>query len=440
MRHVVVMTVSGSLGLLFTFLVDFAALWWVSQIGVERLVAAVGFAWTIQFATVSVAIGLMIAAVALVSRNLGAGDRDRARRIATSAMVITAVIQSGVALAVMIWRHEILAISGAQGETLEIAARFLAISIPSLPLMALGMIASAILRAAGDAWRSMAVTLSAGLVAMFMDPLLIVVFGWGVEGAAIAIAISRTMMAVVGFYYVYKVHNLLAPYRWGDVVDNARPYFDIALPAVATQMATPFGNWILTRAIADFGDSAVAGWGVVSRLTILAFGGIFALSGAIGGIIGQNFGAGKPDRVVQAYIDALKFCTAYTLVTWGLLYGLQDPIIAGFGLSMEGADVVRAFNSLAAGAFIFTGALFVSNAAFNNLGRPLWSTYSNWFRDGILMFPLAMFLGSLFAAPGVIYAQGIAGVIAGCVAAWIGWRFVKSQRAPLEKPRKDPIS
>ncbi|MEO1549922.1 MAG: MATE family efflux transporter [Pseudomonadota bacterium] len=425
MRHVVVMTVSGSLGLLFMFLVDFVALWWVSQLGVERLVAAVGFAWTIQFATVSVAIGMMIAAVALVSRALGRGNVARARRLATSAMVITVLVQSCVALCVFMFRDQILAVSGAQGETLDIASRFLGISIPSLPLMAVGMIASAVLRAAGDAWRAMFVTTSAGMVALVIDPLLIMVLELGVDGAAMAIVISRGTTALVGLYFVHRVHSLLAPFRLQDATRFARPYFEIALPAIATQMATPFGNWILTREIAEFGDSAVAGWGVVSRLTILAFGGIFALSGAIGGIIGQNYGAGRLDRVAQAYLDALKFCLLYTLVTWGLLFALQGPIIAGFNLSGDGAEVVRAFNSIAAGAFIFTGALFVSNAAFNNLGKPLWSTWANWARDGLLMFPLATAMGGLLAAPGVIYAQGIAGVVTGVIAAFVGWRFVQ---------------
>ena len=68
------------------------------------------------------------------------------------------------------------------------------------------------------------------------------------------------------------------------------PLAAIAVPAVATQLATPFGNALLTSVVAKFGDSAVAGWAVVNRLTGVAFGGLFALGGAIGGIFGQNFG------------------------------------------------------------------------------------------------------------------------------------------------------
>lgn len=89
----------------------------------------------------------------------------------------------------------------------------------------------------------------------------------------------------------------------------AEPIFTIALPAMLAQIATPFGNYVMTSLISTYDDSAVAAWAVVSGLTIVAFGGIFALSGAISGIFAQNFGAGLSDRLRTTYRDALIFCT-----------------------------------------------------------------------------------------------------------------------------------
>ncbi len=428
MRHVVVMTLTGSLGLSFMFLVDFLALWWVSQLGDETLISAIGFAGTIQFFVVSIAIGMMIAAVALVSRALGQRDADRARRLASASLIYSVAAQLVIAALVWVFRHEILAMSGASGEVAEIGAKFLAISLPSLPMIALGMGASAILRAHGDAWRSMLVTTSGGLVALVVDPLLIVWADMGVEGAGLAIVISRAVMAAIGFYWVAMARGMLSRPTGADLKLYALPFLGIALPAVATQVSTPFGNWVLVRAMAEHGDSAVAGLGVVARLQILAFGGIFALSGAIGGIIGQNHGAGLNDRVRQAYTDALKFCAVYTAVVWGIMVLASDWISAGFNLTPDGAEVVHAFTYVVAGSFVFTGALFVSNAAFNNLGRPLWATASNWFRDGILMAPFAFVLGMWAGAEGVVWAQGLANVVAGTIAALAGWRLVSRLR------------
>jgi Na+-driven multidrug efflux pump len=128
--------------------------------------------------------------------------------------------------------------------------------------------------------------------------------------------------------------------------------------------------------------------------------------------------------VAEAYWAALKFCAAYTLVVWALMAALSEPIVASFGLSAEGAAVVRSFTRVAAGAFVFTGALFVANASFNNLGRPLWSTAANWFRDGVLMFPLGFSLAAAVGAGGVVWANALANVIAGTVAAWLAWRYI----------------
>ena len=424
MRHVVVMTLSSTIGLTFMFLIDAATLFWVARMGVEQNMAALGFAWTIQFFTLSGGIGLMIAAVALVSRAIGRGDREQARRHGSSAMVITVLVQVVLAAIVLWFREDILALAGARGETLAIASRFLLISVPSLPIMALGMVGSGILRAQGDATRAMLVTIFAGLVAMALDPLFIFGFGLGVDGAAIVMNIARSTTALLALYFVVRVHDLAARPSLANVRKVAPAFAAIAAPAMATQLSTPLGNYIATGFIAQFGDGAVAGWAVVGRLTVLAFGGIFALSGAVGGIFGQNYGAGQMDRVRSTYRDALIYCLGYILLAWLALWSLRGVAIEAFQLGPEGAEVVLAFTNLAAGGFVFTGILFVSNAAFNNLGRPLWSTGFNWVRDGVLMFPLCWALANALGATGVVYGQALAGVLAGMLAAATAWRFV----------------
>lgn len=435
MRHVAVMSLSGALGLSFTFLVDFLALFWISRRGIQAEMAAVGIAGTIQFAILSLGIGMMIGAVALVARSIGMGDRDRARRIAATAMVLTVLVQTVLSLLIWVFREPILSASGAEGAALPLAVDFLAITLPSMPLIAAGILASTLLRTIGDAWRSMAVTMAGGAVAMVLDPLLIVWMDMGILGAGWSIVVARVGVVAIGFWFAVGKHDLVARPTMDDIRLFTRPYAAIALPAIATQLSTPFGNWILTREIAAYGEEAVAGWSVIMRLTILAFGGIFALSGAIGGIIGQNYGARRPDRVAEAFVAALKFCAIYTLVTWALMALLSGQIVAAFHLAPLGEEVLRAFTHWAAGGFIMTGALFVANATFNNLGRPLMSTGANWFRDGILMLPLSMAFASALGAEGIVWANAAANVVAGGLAAWLAWRHIRNLgRAPVPPP------
>lgn len=425
MRHVVVMTLTGSLGLVFMFLVDVATLFWVSTLGDQGLVAALGFAWTIQFFTISTGIGLMIASMALVSKSIGQGNTELARQQTTSAAIFTFAFQMVMATLVVVYRFDILAFAGAEGQTQIDAAHFLTISVPSLPFMALGMVGSAVLRSIGDAFRSMSVTMSAGLLAMVVDPILILYFEMGFEGAAWGVVISRSFSAVLSIWYVVRVYDMVGPINRTVMRQLLRPFLVIAVPAVMTQLSTPFGNYILTKVISAYGDAAVAGWAVVSRVAVLAFGGIFSLSGAIGGIIGQNFGAGQFDRVKQTYRDALVFCALYTVVSWGILALVRHPVATLFGLEGVAAEVLMAFMLIGAGGYMFSGALFVSNAAFNNLGRPIYSTFCNWLRDGVLIFPCCVLMGQWLAAPGVVYGQALAAVLAGTGAMLWGSRFVR---------------
>ena len=444
MRHVAVMTLTGSVGLTFMFLVDFVTLLYVAMLGDVRATSALGYAWTIQFFTISVGIGFSIAATALVSRSLGARERLAARRQATSSLTVTVVALTITAVAVILVREPVLALLGAEGETLAIASRFLLLTLPSLPVMTFGMVGSAILRAQGDARRAMQVTLVAGIMAAVLDPFLIFEdvlgvpgLGLGVDGAAAVLVFSRLATAALALGYVVRVHDLAARPRLESLLRDVRPILRIAGPAAATQLSTPLANFLLTAAIARYGDGAVAGWAVVSRMTVLAFGGIFALSGAIGGIVGQNRGAGRMDRVRSAYRDSLVFCAIYVGITWAVLWGASDLIAAGFKLDADGTLVVHRFAEVGAGAFVFAGALFVANAAFNNLGRPIYSTLFNWGRDAVAI-PLmaALFAWAGFGAPGVIYAQAAATVVVGTAAAWWGWRWVR--RVEAEAPEAGP--
>ncbi|WP_298857905.1 MATE family efflux transporter [uncultured Sulfitobacter sp.] len=287
--HVVRMTATGAVGITFVFIVDAANLLWVSQLGDKQLVAAIGFAYAVQFFSVSVAVGLMIAATAVVSRSIGSGDRASARRQAGAAVVIAVATLAAVSFLIVGFRHEVLGFAGAQGETLRLAARYLAITIPSLLPMSAALVMSGTLRADGYGAKAMFITLFAGTVLLVIDPFLIFYMGWGLDGAAIGLVLFRfALLALAVRFAIYELHLVDRP-RFSTLRNIGAPFVAVAIPAIATQMSTPVGNYLLTRVMAPFGDDAVAAWAVVGRLTVVVFGGVFALSGAIGGIFRSEF-------------------------------------------------------------------------------------------------------------------------------------------------------
>ena len=131
MRHVAVMTATGSIGLIAIFAVDFLSLFWVSRLGDQSYKAAIGYASQLSFLLMSINIGFTIAMSATVSRALGAGDRPRARRLAASGLVIAALAATAAALVLLLFRDGALErLMHAQGPAAEVASKFLAITHP----------------------------------------------------------------------------------------------------------------------------------------------------------------------------------------------------------------------------------------------------------------------------------------------------------------------
>ncbi len=438
MRHVVVMTATGSVGLMAIFVVDVVNLFYISLLGHEELAAAIGYAGTLLFFLMSVSIGLSIGVTAKVSRSLGSGDRVSARRQATAGSVISFLALGAATAVVMPFQTTLLAVMGAEGRTLQIAHEYLLIVMPANGLLAVGMALSGVLRATGDARRSMYVTLTGAIATAVLDPVFIFAFDLGVTGAAIVTVISRVVIAAVGLHGAGVVHGLLERPSARGVRVEARPLFAIAFPAILTNLATPVGNAYVTAAIAGYGVEAVAAWAVIGRLFPLAFGGIFALSGAVGGIFGQNLGAARYDRVEQTLKDSLTFTMLYVLGVWLVLAVASGPIADVFQASGEARDLIRFFCFFVAPTFIFTGALFVANAAFNNLGFPTYSTLFNWGRSTLGVIPFCYFGAKLAGAEGVLIGWGVGSIPFGVGAVLIAFRSVRRIAASKENPGPPP--
>jgi putative MATE family efflux protein len=410
MRHVAVMTATGAIGLMAVFVVDLLSLFWVSRLGDQAFKAAVGYVGLTTFFAMSANIGLTIAASATVSRALGAGDRARARRLAASALTITAVFSAAMATAMFVFRDWGLAtLLHARGEPAEVASHFIAISIPANVPLALGMAMSGVLRAVGDARRAMYVTLSAGIATAFLDPLLIFGFGLGVYGAAWATVVSRLILLAVGWHGAVRVHDLVAWPKLSAARGDFGPIMTIGFPAIMANMATPVGSAYTLRVFSDLGESAIAAAAIIDRVTPVAFGVIFALTGSIGPIIGQNYGARLMGRVSRALTDSFILSIGYVLVAWAALALAAPALVSAFEAKGDSAEYVRFYCQYGVSAWLFLACLFVANTAFNNLGFPMLSMAFNWGRATLGTIPFVTFGAHYGGVKG-----GLVGFALGC--------------------------
>jgi Na+-driven multidrug efflux pump len=183
----------------------------------------------------------------------------------------------------------------------------------------------------------------------------------------------------------------------------------IGFPAIMANMAAPVSSAYTLRVFSDFGEAAIAASAIIDRVTPVAFGVIFALSGSIGPIIGQNVGAKLMGRVQRALTDSFILSIGYVLFAWALLGFAAPALIAAFDAKGESAQYVAFFCRYGVSAWLFLACLFVANAAFNNLGFPLLSMAFNWARATLGTIP--------FVTVGVRYGGvqgGLIGFALGC--------------------------
>lgn len=163
--------------------------------------------------------------------------------------------------------------------------------------------------------------------------------------------------------------------------------------------------------MAVYGDQAVAGMSIIGRLTTLAFVVNYAGSGAIGPIVGQNFGAKKWTRLQAIILDSSTFLAVYSLMISVVLYFSGSFLVDAFKLDGAASQLLLFFcNGICLFNF-FDGIIFYINASFNNTNRATYATVVNFSKVGFGFLPLVALGSYLWGAKGVIVGQGMAMVL-----------------------------
>ncbi|MBA4335449.1 MAG: hypothetical protein C0420_11275 [Methylobacterium sp.] len=205
---------------------------------------------------------------------------------------------------------------------------------------------------------------------------------------------------------------------------TVRAPFAIAGPAILTNLSNPIANAVFAGVFARFGDSAMAALAIMDRLVPVAFGVLFALTGAVGPILAQNWGAGRFDRMRAGLTASVQFAIGCVVISGAVLALARGPIADAFGATGLTAELLTFFCLVAGPMWVFVGLLFVANAAFNNLGMPLLSTLFSWGRATLGTIPLA-WLGAHYAGPkGALVGSALGAVAFGVLALVFAYRGI----------------
>ncbi len=445
-RHLLRMAAPASTALLFIFLADLVTLFYVSLLRDERLIAAVGLARFIEYLVIAIGLAFASAATVQVSQSLGAGDKALAARQATSCLVVSLVVLCAAVGLVQVFRGAALASFVELGAVFDAADLYLEIALYSVPLAAVSLAMGAILRGAGEVRRSVVVTVSGSLAALVVSPALIFWAGLGLEGAAWALLADRAISAALGIGFVIRKCRLLKLPDVFETVRDARAVLAIAGPAVLSELATP-AIWLLTTWwVAAFGDSALAAWALLARLTLMAGCGIMALSIALNPVLGQNYGAGNTARTAASLRTAVMFSVCYVIAVWALFVLTSGQISRMFDLTAEASGIVHIYVLYGFAAMIPASMGALCRPVFYHFRRSFWTTALDWMANALSLLALILLVGMPDGEP-VVFALGAAAAVcavpigkalAGSLSLGLAWRLVAQMRAPEPSPKDAP--
>lgn len=388
------MTIPMIYGMVLLMTFNLVDTFFVGLLGTKPL-AAISFTFPITFTVISLTIGLGIGTSAVIARFLGAKDHESAKNAATAALLLTAFIVGIISFFGYQYTDEIFTLLGASEDLLPLIHEYMDIWYLGSICLIGPMIGNAVLRASGDTKTPSVIMGSAGLINALLDPLFI--FGWGpvpamgVKGAAIATLISWLFgLALVLYLLMVKkklVHTGFMPLS--VLSDSCKRILHIGLPAAGANMLTPIAAAVMTAIVAVYGDSAVAAFGVGSRIESIASLIVLALSMTLPPFISQNFGAGNMERVKDAYLTSIKFVLVWQVVIYALLIITSGFIADAFSKEESVADVIKMFIYILPLGYGFQGVIILTNSSFNALHKPMVALVLSIIRLFVCYLPLA---------------------------------------------------
>lgn len=405
--------------------------YFIGQLGSSEL-AAISFIFPITMAISSLGVGISVGINSVIARSLGEGDVPRAARRANFGLLFALVMGLAFAIAVFTLVDPLFRLMQAPPELMPLIRAYMRPFAMGLPLLMGIMGVNGILRGQGEAKRTSIISITFASINWVLDPILITgafgIEGFGIAGAAYASITGYGIAFALGIYLLRKTPLPINPgmLKDSDLGASFKAILSVAGPASFSNAINPIGLSILTALIASQGQAAVAGFGAAGRLQSFAVVPLLALSSSIGAIVGQNWGAGKPERSQRAMLWAGAFAVGYGLVLAVVLFAAGEWFADFF---TEDPAVIAAFASylsIAAWGYAGFGVLIISNGALNGVGRAGTALLQSCGRVFLVMLPFAWLLRPAWGAEAIFAAELAANVIGGTVAGLVVWRVLRA--------------
>lgn len=396
-RAVLLLAVPMVLEMIMESLFAVVDVFWVSRLGSDA-VAVVGLTESVMSIVYAVAIGISFAATAIVARRIGEKDPARAAQAAGQIVVLGTAVAGGLGVVGGWWAPEILGLMGASDSIVTLGTGYTRVMLGGNATVFLIFLINAIFRGAGDAVLAMRTLWLANGLNIVLDPCFI--FGWGpfpemgVTGAAVATNIGRGVGVLYQLWHLAGHHSRVRvrPPNLRPVMAELVDILRTATNGIAQLLITTT-SWVgLFKILALFGSTTLAGYTIAIRIVIFALMPAWGLANAGATLVGQNLGAGQPDRAEAAVKIAARYNVLFLGAVGLIFIVLAAPLVGLFTAEPEVlAQGTRALWIVSL-AFPLYAAGMCLEAAFNGSGDTWTPTRLNFFCFWLGQVPLAWVL------------------------------------------------
>ncbi len=439
-RAVMTMAIPTMISMLVVVIYNMADTFFIGQTGDPMQVAAVSLATPVFMVFMALGNLFGIGGSSAISRALGEKKPERAKNI--SSFCCYASLGLGVFMAVLflVGMDVILVMIGASTNTIDFAREYLTYIAFGGPFIMFGTAFGNILRGEGAARESMTGNMIGTVTNIVLDPVMILVFGWGVAGAAIATVIGNIAASLFYVsYFLRKKSSLsirLRDFRMGGRI--ASSVAAIGIPASLNNILMSCANIVLNLMLGGYGDTPVAAMGVAMKSNMIVVLLQIGLCAGIQPLIGYNYGARNKKRLLQVF----RFTGIFAVVMGSILTAvmviakrfvvqafINDPEVIAYGMQMVIALQLS-------GPFI--GILFLCINTIQGMGKAIPSLILTICRQGLIFIPLIIVLNKVVGLNGVIYAQSVADYCSIVIALVICMGIFKSLEGQERETRDQP--
>ena len=416
---------------------------YIGRLGAKPL-AAMGFIFPISYIVMSVAMGLSVATSSTIAKAIGEGHQLKVQRLVTDGVGLAVLIVTFLSLIGLTNLNAIFSLMGAEGEMLVLISDYMFPWCLGVGLLVISMVGNGTIRTIGDTKTPATIMIIAGLINIVLDPFLI--FGIGpfprleLQGAALATVTSWAIAFTASLWILAKRERLvrLRIFNPKRTFDSWKQILYIGVPAAGTNVMEPLSMAVIIRVISEYGEEAVAAFGVGGRLEALSLIGLWVLSTAMIPFVRLNFGVGDCKRIRAALWFGVKFSLIWGGATFIVLYLLSDFIASIFSDDKAVIAALVLFLHIVPISYGRYGISALVNSIFNALGKPLQASLIIILHLFVFVLPLAYVGSKVYGLKGVFIGIAVGNGAGGLLAYLMVQKFLARLESDHESTIMDP--